>query len=183
MLNFLFLIFYFLSYFFEHFTHGYFTFSSDHSILSFWNVWVLYLLFLVLLDHVQLFATPWIGPTRFLCSWDSPGKNTGVGCHFLLWGIFPTQRLNPHLLCLLYWQVDSLPTSATWEALYCCCCLSIVPCVCVCVCVCVLIVVYILLNEIYKNLKSLCWACWLQGCEHFLPGHLILWDELPPLLT
>ena len=89
------------------------------------------LLFLVLLDHVQLFATPWIGPTRFLCSWDSPGKNTGVGCHFLLWGIFPTQRLNPHLLCLLYWQVDSLPTSATWEALYCCCCLSIVPCVCV----------------------------------------------------
>ena len=42
MLNFLFLIFYFLSYFFKHFTHGYFTFSSDHSILSFWNVWVLY---------------------------------------------------------------------------------------------------------------------------------------------
>ena len=23
-------------------------------------------------------------PTRLLCSWDSPGKNTGVGCHFLL---------------------------------------------------------------------------------------------------
>ena len=23
-------------------------------------------------------------PTRFLCPWDSPGKNTGVGCHFLL---------------------------------------------------------------------------------------------------
>ena len=99
-------------------------------------------------------------------------ENTGVGCHFLLWGIFPTQQLNPHLLCLLHWQADSLPTSATWEALYCCCCLSIVSCVCVCVCV--LIVVYSLLNEIYKNLKSLCWACWLQRCEHFLPGHLIL---------
>ena len=28
-------------------------------------------------------------------------KNTGVGCHFLLQGIFPTQRLNPHLLHLL----------------------------------------------------------------------------------
>ena len=36
---------------------------------------------------------------------DSPGKNTGVGCHFLLLGIFPTQGLN---LCLLHWQADSL---------------------------------------------------------------------------
>ena len=30
-------------------------------------------------------------PTRLLCPWDSPGKNTGVGCHFFLQGIFPTQ--------------------------------------------------------------------------------------------
>ena len=30
-------------------------------------------------------------PTRPLCPWDSPGKNTGVGCHFLPQGIFPTQ--------------------------------------------------------------------------------------------
>ena len=29
--------------------------------------------------------------------WDSPGKNTGVGCHFLLQGIFPTQGLNPRI--------------------------------------------------------------------------------------
>ena len=29
---------------------------------------------------------------------DSPGKNTGVGCHFLLQGIFPAQELNPGLL-------------------------------------------------------------------------------------
>ena len=29
---------------------------------------------------------------------DSPGKNTGVGCHALLQGIFPTQGLNPGLL-------------------------------------------------------------------------------------
>ena len=36
----------------------------------------------------------------------SPGKNTGVGCHALLQGIFLTQGLN--LLCLLHWQVDSL---------------------------------------------------------------------------
>ena len=37
------------------------------------------------------------------------GKNTGVDCHFLLQGIFPTQGLNPFLLCLLLWQVDPLP--------------------------------------------------------------------------
>ena len=34
-------------------------------------------------------------PTRLLCPGDSPGKNTGVGCHFLLQGIFLTQELNP----------------------------------------------------------------------------------------
>ena len=34
---------------------------------------------------------------------------TGVGCHSLLQGIFPTQGLNLCLLCLLHWQVDSLP--------------------------------------------------------------------------
>ena len=36
-------------------------------------------------------------PARFLCPWDSPGKNTGVSGHFLLQGIFPTQGLNPGL--------------------------------------------------------------------------------------
>ena len=36
-------------------------------------------------------------PARLLCPGDSPGKNTGVGCHFLLQGIFPTQRLNSRL--------------------------------------------------------------------------------------
>ena len=44
-------------------------------------------------------------PTRFLCPWDYPGKNTGVGCHFLLLGILPPQGLNLHLLL---WQADSL---------------------------------------------------------------------------
>ena len=37
-------------------------------------------------------------PARLLCPRDSPGKNTGVGCHFLLQGIFPTHRLNQGLL-------------------------------------------------------------------------------------
>ena len=39
---------------------------------------------------------------------DFLGKNTGVGCCFLLQGIFKTQGLNPHLLHLLLWQIDSL---------------------------------------------------------------------------
>ena len=37
-------------------------------------------------------------------SWDSPGKNIGVSCHALLWGIFPTQGSNPSLLHLLHWR-------------------------------------------------------------------------------
>jgi len=46
-------------------------------------------------------------PTRLLCPWDCPGKNTGVGCHFLLQRIFLTQGSNLHLP---HWQVDSLPS-------------------------------------------------------------------------
>ena len=36
--------------------------------------------------------------TRLLCPWDFPGKTPGVGCHFLIQGIFPTQGWNPCLL-------------------------------------------------------------------------------------
>ena len=48
-------------------------------------------------------------PTRLLCRWDSPGKNTGVGYNFLLHGIFLTHGSNPRLLHLLHWQACSLP--------------------------------------------------------------------------
>ena len=48
-------------------------------------------------------------PVRLLCPWDFPGTNTGVGCHFLLQGIFQTQGLNLHLSHLLHWQEDSSP--------------------------------------------------------------------------
>ena len=51
-------------------------------------------------SRFQLFEAPW----------NFPNKNTGMGCHFLLQGIFPTQGLNPHLFCLLHWQADSLAT-------------------------------------------------------------------------
>ena len=67
--------------------------SSKASVLCFKKslMYQLCLLSLTLQPHG-------LQPTRLLCPWDSPGKNTGVGCHFLLWGIFPAQISNPHLL-------------------------------------------------------------------------------------
>ena len=54
------------------------------------------------LSDVWLSETPWIEATSLLCPWYFPGKNTGVGCHFLLQEIFPTQRLNQRLV---HWEV------------------------------------------------------------------------------
>ena len=66
--------------------------------------------------HKSLQSCPTLGypmdcmqPARLLCPWDPSGKYTGVGCHFLLQGIFPTQGWNPCLLCLLHWRVGPLP--------------------------------------------------------------------------
>ena len=50
------------------------------------------------LSRVWLFVALWTAHASLLCQWDFPGKGTGMGCHFLLQGIFPTQGLN---LCLL----------------------------------------------------------------------------------
>ena len=40
-------------------------------------------------------VTPWTEPTRLLCPWDSPVKNTGVGRHSLLQGNFPDPGIEP----------------------------------------------------------------------------------------
>ena len=58
-------------------------------------------LYLTVCSHRQ-------SPTRLLCPWDSPDENPGVGCRALVQGIFPIQRLNPCLLSLLTWRVNSL---------------------------------------------------------------------------
>ena len=67
-----------------------------------------------LLDYIFVFSCSVVSdslqphglqPTRLLCPWDFPHKNTGVGCHFLLHGIFPTQGSSPDLL---HRQADSL---------------------------------------------------------------------------
>ena len=69
---------------------------------AFWDNGV----FLIVLSYARLFVA------RLLCPCNSPGKNTEVGCHSFLQGIFPTQRSNMGLLhcrqILYHW--------VTWEA-------------------------------------------------------------------
>ena len=50
-------------------------------------------------DSLRLYG---LSPTRFSCPWAYLGKKTGVGCLFLLQGIFQTQKLNQSLLPLLH---------------------------------------------------------------------------------
>ena len=81
-------------------------------------------------SHAQLFVTLWSQRVcgskkgqvcvahRLLCPRDSSGKNTGVGCHALLQGIFPTQGSNVDLLHLPALAGRFFTTGATWEALY-----------------------------------------------------------------
>ena len=65
----------------------------------------------VVSDSLRLYG---LYPTRLLCPWDSPGKNTGLGCHAILQGIFLTQGSNPRLLHLLHFR--QILHWATWEA-------------------------------------------------------------------
>ena len=58
------------------------------------------------LSHIQLLRPHGLQPTRFLCPWDSPGKNTGVSCHFPLQEIFPTKD-SSRVSCM---HTNSLPT-------------------------------------------------------------------------
>ena len=84
------------------------SFLGSHAVSLERSLWPLYskcptpydaIAAVLLLSHVRLFVTPWtVAPPRLLCPWDFPAKSTGVSCHFLLQGIFPTQGLN---LCLL----------------------------------------------------------------------------------
>ena len=49
-------------------------------------------------SHVSFFAIPWTVANQAFLTWDSPGKNSGVGCHALLQGIVLAQELNWGLL-------------------------------------------------------------------------------------
>ena len=78
---------------------------------------------LVAKSWLTLLQTCGLQPARLLCPWDSLGKIAGVGCHFLLQGIFPTQGSNPCLLhcrqVLYHWAAGGAPwmgvTSKKWN--------------------------------------------------------------------
>ena len=65
-------------------------------------------------DSLRLYG---LQPFRPLCPWDSLGKNTGVGCHFLLQGIFLTRNGRRVSYVYLHWLPVFFTTSATLEAL------------------------------------------------------------------
>ena len=77
------------------------------------------ILFFTLIKNEETLYIIWLQFSLYIAQklrgWIFPGKNTGVGCHSLPQGIFPTKGSNPHLFCLLHWQVD-FSTSTTWEA-------------------------------------------------------------------
>ena len=84
-----------------------------------------------------------------LCPRDSPGKNTGLGSHSLLQGIFLTQGSNPGLLA---WLAESLPSESARRY------------TCIYVCVCVYIYIYT------HSIKwaSLCEVAWYKGIRAYL---------------
>ena len=71
----------------------------------------------VISDSLQPYGpTLWTVAARLLCPWDSLGKNTGVGCHFLLQGIFPIQGSNSCLLMSFALWGGFFTTKANWKA-------------------------------------------------------------------
>ena len=68
------------------------------------------------LSRVQLFAILWTVAHQAPLSMEF--SRQGVGCHFLLQGIFSTQRLSLHLLYILHWQADSLQLSTQHASEY-----------------------------------------------------------------
>ena len=81
------------------------------------QLWKLLWIVLVVIEHLLTASQALYmryPPTRLLCPCDFPGKNTEVGCHFLLQGIFPPQGSNPHLLCCTWifftcWAIREVP--------------------------------------------------------------------------
>ena len=63
-------------------------------------------------------------PIRLLCPWDSPGRNTGLGCHAFLQGIFPDPGTETRSLVSSALAGGLFTTSTTWETPYTCKCIS-----------------------------------------------------------
>jgi len=108
---------------------------------------------------VSISFHPMDEPAGLLCPWDFPDKNTGMGCYFLLQGIFPTQGLNPPLLWLLHCR-QIFYHWATWEAQHLC---NISQCS-----VCFLYFIFYNLNQKRKENKTKPCVGSLQGMFIFL---------------
>ena len=89
-------------------------------------------------------------PARLLCPWNYPSKNTGVGSHSFIQGIFPTQGLNPGLLHCR-WILQSEPPGKPLVVYVCVCVCVCVMCVCMYVCmyVCVYIYIYMYTSHLF----------------------------------
>ena len=73
-------------------------------------------------------------PARLLCPWNSPGKNTGLGCHALLQGDLPNPGIKPTPLTSPALAGEFFTTGATWEAHICVYIYTHMLCLCVCAC-------------------------------------------------
>ena len=85
--------------------------AKSQTRLSDWTELKLLQSCLTLLRHYGLH------PTSLLCPWDSPGKNTGVGCCFILQGIFPNRGSNLCLFMSPSLAGEFFTCSTSWEAL------------------------------------------------------------------
>ena len=109
-------------------------------------------------------------PVRLLRPWDSTGKNTRVGCHVFLQGIFPTQGQNPCHLSLLHWQPVSLPLapSGRWNSI-CVMCRSLkMQCMYVYVCSCTYIYLSIGISTSFKAIQIAILSIYLKLDSTFL---------------
>ena len=92
--------------------------SHQHEVKPYAASKMSILFMLIGLSHVRLFGTSWAIVCQALLSMEFSSKNTRVGCHFLIQQIFLTQGLNPSLLSLLNWQMDSLPVCCLGSPYY-----------------------------------------------------------------
>ena len=81
------------------------------------SLYTLHVCVLSCFSRVQLFVTLWTIAHQAPLSMGFSSKNTGVGCHSLLQGIFLTQRSNKHLLTSPVLAGRFFTTSTTWEVL------------------------------------------------------------------
>ena len=79
------------------------------------NIYVYMYIYISVLSCARLFATLWTVACQAPLSWDFPGKNPGLGCHFLLQGNLPSPGVKPASPALL---MDSVPTKPSGKPIH-----------------------------------------------------------------